>query len=257
MIFDTHMHTEISTDSEMKIDEAIKRARDLNIGIIITEHMDYLYPHKDMFVFDAGDYFTRYGKYRSEQVLLGVEIGMQMACLKENKELAVSYPFDYIIGSIHIVEGIDIYFEEFYRGRTKEEVYGRYFADMAECLTVHDFVHALGHIDYIARYARFSNPEIDYLEMQDSIDKVLEVAAARDLALEINTKRDYTKEVLASIVPIYKRFRELGGRLVTLGSDAHTAGGIGNQFKEALYIAEKAGLRPVYFKEGKAEYMKF
>ncbi|MCE5285684.1 MAG: histidinol phosphate phosphatase [Pelosinus sp.] len=256
MIFDTHMHTEFSSDSKMTIEQAILQAKALNVGIIITEHMDYQYPKPDMFVFDADDYLSRYARYRSSEVLLGIEIGMQSACLDENRRLVLNHSFDYVIGSIHVVDGIDIYYEDFYRGRSKYEVYESYFAAMAECLAAHDFVHSLGHIDYIARYARVEEPEISYLQFAASIDKVLKVAVERELAVEINTKREYSKAALASIIPIYQRFAELGGRLVTLGSDAHTASGIGNQFKQALTIADKCGLRPVYFKEGNPEYIK-
>lgn len=256
MMFDTHMHTEVSSDSKMTIEQAIARAKELNMGIILTEHMDYLYPQSDMFVFDAADYFDRYGKYRNSEVLLGIEIGMQEACLEKNRQLVLTHSFDYIIGSIHVVEGIDIYYEEFYRTRGIEEVYERYFTAMAECLSLYDFVHCLGHIDYIARYARFENPEINYSQFKPCIDKVLRVAIDKGLAIEINTKREYTKAVLASIVPIYQRFAELGGSLVTIGSDAHAASGIGNQFLDALRIADECGLRPVYFKEGKPEYIK-
>jgi histidinol-phosphatase (PHP family) len=256
MIFDTHMHTEISSDSKMTIEQAILQAKALNIGITLTEHMDYLYPRPEMFVFDAAEYFNRYGRYRSSEVLLGIEIGMQQACLEDNRKLVQSHPFDYVIGSIHVVEGIDIYYENFYHGRSKQEVYESYFAAMAECLAAYDFVHSLGHIDYIARYAKVEDPEINYLQFKESIDKVLAVAVERGLAVEINTKREYTKEALASIIPIYRRFAELGGKLVTFGSDAHVAEGIGNQFKQAIDIAEGCGLCPVYFKEGKPEYLK-
>ena len=53
MVFDTHLHTEISSDSEMKIDEAIKQAKALNLGLIITEHMDLFYPEDNKFIFDV------------------------------------------------------------------------------------------------------------------------------------------------------------------------------------------------------------
>jgi histidinol-phosphatase (PHP family) len=155
-----------------------------------------------------------------------------------------------------VVDGMDIYYDEFYHGRSKQEIYERYFAVMADCLAKHDFVHSLGHIDYIARYAKVDNPEIDYLQCKESIDNILKLAAERQIALEINTKREFTKEVLASNIPIYQRFFELGGRLVTIGSDAHAAEAIGKQFKEALGIADQCGLRPVYFKEGQPEYIK-
>jgi histidinol-phosphatase (PHP family) len=256
MIFDTHMHTVVSSDSKMTVEQAVSRAKELNIGITLTEHMDYLYPDTGKFVFDAAEYFSRYGEYQSATVLLGIELGMQPACLEENRRLVREHSFDYVIGSIHVVDGMDIYYDGFYSERGKAEAYERYFAAMAECLTTYNFVHSLGHIDYIARYARVKDPEIDYRQFKTSIDKILQVIIEREMALELNTKREYTGAVLASIVPIYKRFAELGGNMVTIGSDAHAASGIGNQFKLAITIAAECGLRPVYFKNGQPEYVK-
>ena len=256
MLFDSHMHTCFSTDSKMKMDEAVARAAELNIGIVITEHMDLAYPEPMAFVFDVEKYFKDYHKYRNENVLLGIEIGMRSDCLEENCRLVETYPFDYVIGSVHLVNNIDLYAPQFYLGRSKQEAYKEYFDAMKQCVTCYDGIHSLGHIDYISRYARFVDPEIYYHEFRDCIDNILTILAQKDKALEINTRRLSDKAVVENIMPIYKRFYELGGRLVTIGSDAHQVKDIGRDLQAGKEIAERAKLDVVYFKEGKPRYQR-
>lgn len=256
MLFDSHMHTCFSTDSKMKMDEAVARGRELDIGITITEHMDIAYPEPMSFIFDVEKYFVDYNTFRSEKVLLGIEIGMRSDCLEENCKLVEKYPFDYVIGSVHVIDNIDIYAAEFYHERNKKDVYEQYFKTMKQCVTCYDGIHSLGHIDYIARYARFKDPEVYYHEFKDYIDEVLVILAQKGKALEINTRRLGTKEAVEIIMPIYKRFYEVGGRLVTIGSDAHHVKDIGRGLDVGLEIAERSKLDVVYFKDGKPQYQK-
>ncbi|AIF50918.1 histidinol phosphate phosphatase [Pelosinus sp. UFO1] len=256
MLFDSHMHTCFSTDSKMKMDEAVARGRELDIGITITEHMDFAYPEPMSFIFDVEKYFADYNTFRSDKVLLGIEIGMRSDCLEENCKLVEKYPFDYVIGSVHVIDNIDIYAAEFYHERNKKDVYEHYFKTMKQCVTCYDGIHSLGHIDYIARYARFKDPEVYYHEFKDYIDEVLLIVAQKGKALEINTRRLGTKEAVEIIMPIYKRFYEVGGRLVTIGSDAHHVKDIGRGLDVGFEIAERSKLDIVYFKDGKPQYQK-
>lgn len=255
MLFDTHMHTRFSTDSTMDIEEAIARGRELDMGIILTEHLDLAYPKPEAFIFDIEDYFRKYSRYRTDRVLLGIEIGMRSELVRENGTVLAEYPFDFVIGSIHVIENIDIYEEHFYLGRSKREVYGQYFSSMLDCLTCYDFIDSLGHIDYIARYARFADPELHYSEFRDYFDQVLALVAAKEKALEINTRRFDRPETAAALLPVYRRFFELGGRLVTIGSDAHTPRDIGKHFPLALEIADRSGLRPVWYDSRQPHYV--
>ena len=256
MLFDSHMHTCFSTDSKMLIDEAVARGQELNIGITITEHMDISYPGPLSFIFDVDQYFSEYKKYRSDSVLLGIEIGMRSDCLDENCRLVETYPFDYVIGSVHVVDNVDIYTPEFYQGRNKQDVYRQYFDTMLQCVTCYDAIHSLGHIDYIARYARFADPEVYYSEFKEQIDEILTMLAHKGKALEINTRRLSSKETIEILMPIYKRFYEVGGQFVTIGSDAHRVTEVGRGLVEGLEIADRSKLKVVYFKDGQPQYVK-
>ena len=118
---------------------------------------------------------------------------------------------------------------------------------MIACLETYDFIHALGHIDYIARYARFSDQEVYYHEFPDQLDRILTLTAMGGKALEINTRRLDNKERIETILPIYRRFAELGGKLVTLGSDAHRAVDVGRRLTVAMDIARSCNLTAVRF----------
>ncbi|ERI92801.1 histidinol phosphate phosphatase HisJ family protein [Clostridiales bacterium oral taxon 876 str. F0540] len=256
MIFDSHLHTKFSTDSKMDIEDALRKAESLNIGLIITEHMDLKYPVKDNFLFNPEEYFNEYNKYRNSNTLLGIELGMRSDCVEENRQIIENFPFDYVIGSIHLVDTIDIFREDFYEGRSKKETYEQYFACMLECLKSHKFIDSLGHIDYISRYARYEDKEIYYEDFSEHIDEILKTAVTSNIPLEINSRRLRDKVSADNLIKIYKRFYELGGRQVTIGSDAHNAAAIGNNINIALEIADRCNLKPVYFKERKMEYMK-
>lgn len=252
MLFDTHMHTRFSTDSDMLLEDALARAQKLGIGITVTEHMDLAYPGEaEAFTFDIDSYFSAYDRYRSDSILLGIELGMRSDCLADNCRIAQENTFDYIIGSIHVVDNVDIYCSEFYHQRSKQETYNLYFDAMIACLREYDFIHALGHIDYICRYAKYPDTEIYYHEFKERIDEVLTLAARRNIALEINTRRLDSRERIDTILPIYRRYAELGGKMVTIGSDAHRESEVGRRLDVGMAIAEQCGLSAVRFAKGK------
>jgi histidinol-phosphatase (PHP family) len=254
-MFDTHMHTRFSTDSKMSIEAAIKKAEELNIGIIITEHMDLNFPDKDQFIFDPKQYFNEYSRYRSHKVLLGIELGMITDQVEENKKIIESYPFDYVIGSVHLVDNIDVLAEELYINRSKKDSYERYFKYMLDCIKTHNFVDSIGHIDYISRYSVYEDKEIYYEDFSEHIDEVLKAAIQAGKALELNTRRLGSSDAVNNLRKIYKRFYELGGRIITVGSDSHYENSIGFNFDTAKAIAESCNLKIVYFKERKPEYV--
>lgn len=256
-MFDSHIHTDFSTDSKMKISEAIEASERDGLNMIITEHMDLNYPIEGKFVFNPQKYFNEFKKYRNEKLLLGIEIGMIMDCIEQNKNIQSDYDFDYVIGSIHFIDDMDIFYDDLYKERSKNDAYSMYFNSMYECVNNYDFFDSLGHIDYIARYARYDDKEIYYDEFSNKIDEILKILAYREKSIEINTRRFKDPSAIKNLLTIYRRFRELGGKTVTIGSDAHTPSAIGYSIKTAIEIAEKCGLKIVYYKNRKPNYDKF
>ncbi|AVP63929.1 histidinol-phosphatase [Clostridium botulinum] len=255
-MFDTHLHTEFSTDSKMTIGEAIKASKDNNLGIIVTEHMDLGLKDENKFCFHVPSYFEQYNKYRSDKLLLGIELGMERDLIEEGKEVINSGEFDYVIGSIHLIDKIDLYLDEFYKDKSKGEAFHIYFKNMSYNLAQYDFVDSLGHIDYISRYASYEDPEISYDIFKEDIDEVLKVIVEKEKSMEINTRRLNDKRAATNLVKIYKRFYELGGRTVTLGSDSHNFKDIGNRLSLGKEIADYCNLKIVYYKNRRPEYDK-
>lgn len=257
-MFDTHIHTEVSTDSKMKLLDALKSAKEKGVSLILTEHMDIQGPIEEYghFTFDSEEYFKKYDGFRGDNLLLGMEMGMSPEFLKENKREEEKSPFDYVIGSVHVVNTIDIFREEFYAERTKKNAYEEYLEYMLRCLKQYDFIDSLGHIDYICRYATYEDPEIYYEEFSDYIDEILKVLIEKEKAMELNTRRLSTDKARESLINIYKRYKDLGGTYITIGSDSHKESAIAMNFNYALEIVEKCNLKQVYFKNRKIEYDK-
>lgn len=254
MIFDSHIHTTFSTDSNMNVIDAIKTAKVNNVGLIITDHMDLNYPKDIGFRFNPEEYFNEYEKFRDDTLLLGIEIGMSQDFKNENNILIEKYPFDQVIGSIHTINNQDIGYPSMYKNMSYDVILEKYFNEMVSCLLSHPEINTLGHIDYISRYAPVKDSEIHYNTYREYIDQVLKTCIATNTAMEINTRRIGNKAAFLNLKSIYSRYKELGGNYVTLGSDSHNLSSISNNFKEGLLLCELCELTPVYFKNRNPEF---
>ena len=256
MLFDSHTHTKFSADSEMNAKEAQAQAERLGLGLVFTEHLDADQPGpSDIdFTFDPHAYWQEYEPLRGEKLRLGVEVGMRAPTEEKSRAFVAQVPFDLVIGSLHFCEELDLYYPDFYEGKEKSEAWHIYFTDMERELRHHSWVDVLTHIDYICRTAPYENPELDYGTYQQDIEAVLRACIETDTVLELNTRRLSESRGLKELVPIYKRYHELGGKYVTLGSDAHQIDRIGSEFQRASEFAEQVNLRIVTFAGRRMEY---
>lgn len=253
MIIDTHIHTDFSTDSKMTIEEAMTSAKTKKLGLTLTEHYDLDYSEEG-FRCDIPEYFKAYEKYRSPELLLGIEIGLAPSTLAENEKVAKENPFDYVLGSIHGVNGRDIFQQYIYDDIPEILFYQQYYEYMLKCVQVYDQFDSLAHIDYIHRYVQFEDKEIRLNPYKDIIAEVITTLINKGKAIEINTRRLVNPASLQALLEVYKLYKDLGGQYVTIGSDSHTADAIGVNFKEAFYITQTLNLKPVYFKERQMQY---
>ena len=148
MIFDSHIHTKFSTDSNMDIKNAISTANSKNLGLIITDHMDMNFPGEKDFKFDLVDFFNTYEIYKSKNLKLGVELGLSENFLDQISKIPSSYDFDFILGSIHSINEKDIYYELLNNSHSKKEFFTEYFNTMLSCVKLYDCFDSLSHIDY-------------------------------------------------------------------------------------------------------------
>lgn len=253
-MFDTHMHTTpFSTDSQMKLDDLLRKKEESHLEIILTEHIDYDFPPPSYYDFDVEEYFSRYLPYRNESFLLGVEIGLMVSVQEKNKRLVQSYPFDMVIGSIHTVNGFDLYDVAYFQAFSdKASAYRAYLKTIYENLKDYEDFDTLGHIDYIVRSAPYKDPVLRWEEFPQYFSDILKILAEKEKSLEINTRLFGNKDAVEALSQILTQFVKVGGKTVTIGSDAHRAENAGAYLSEAYKLARGCGLTPVYYKERKA-----
>lgn len=252
---DCHMHTEFSTDSEAPVNEMIEAALSKGLSeICITDHYDKDYPPEPdvegpAFLFDPEKYFSKLGEMKRKYagqiaVRAGIEIGLQPHLGPFYRQLISEYPFDFVIGSVHLINGMDPYYGEVFEGKQDREVYREMFCLTLENLkAVQDF-DVLGHIDYVVRYGRKQAEEYSYAEFSDEIDAVLRKVLDMGKGIELNTGGfKYGLGFCNPHPDIIRRYRELGGEIITVGADAHSPEHVAFAFDRAEEILRDCGFR--------------
>lgn len=264
MLWDTHMHCAFSGDSdtapELMIESAIKKGLD---GICFTDHFDYDYPEEpESFLLDFPAYYkkimTLKEKYASSiSILWGVELGLQPHLSAMLTELLDTYPFDFVIGSSHVVHGQDPYFFAFFEGKTEKEAYTEYFVSILENIDAFSGFDVYGHIDYVVRYGPNRNADYSYAKYADVLDEILKKLISLGKGIEINTGG--LKYGLGHPNPceeIIKRYHELGGEIITLGADAHKPEHVAYDFEKVPGILRECGFSYyTIFKNRKPEFI--
>lgn len=251
---DYHMHTHHSGDSDAPMEDMIKSAIDRGLSsICITEHQDLDYPDiydvpADKFTLDTDAYQKELFYYKEKysdriNIQFGVEIGMQPQIVSENRDYVHSYPFDFIIASEHLVDKEDPYYPVFWDTVSHESAYNRFFDQTYENLTLFDDYDVLGHLDYINRYEPGEKNTYSYGLYKEKIDRILRHIIAHDKGLDLNTKvLSSNPQGMTNPHPdVLSRYRELGGRIITFGSDAHSPQNVGCGFERAREIALSCG----------------
>lgn len=251
MIFDTHMHSEFSFDSEMKAVEILEASKNQNIGTCLTEHVDL--DQENLPLINMNKYLEFYKKYKSDNFLVGIELGMSKINADKTINFANKYgkDLDMIIGSIHSLYNRDIFYLMRDIEVDKKKVYTDYLENILYCVKTFDYFDTLGHIDYISRYSTYEDKEVNFEEFKPLIDEIFKVLISKNKILELNTRRLDKKEAFSNLLKIYTRYKALGGKYVTIASDAHSQNAIGINFNKAIEILKQTGLTPVYFKNRK------
>lgn len=264
MICDCHLHTSFSSDSETDPELQLSRAVELGMKeICITDHEDYdAVSVSDegilTYLLDYDTYLDAMRKLKARwadriQLNIGLEFGLQMRILDYSREFRKKYwdQLDFVIGSNHFVDGLDVYYPVYFnknpdpdRKKAEEERTFHYFEKSLERVRAFDCFDSLGHLDYVVRYGPYRNRYYSYRKYADVIDAILEELIRKDKALEANTAG--FKYGLGEPNPcwdVLRRYRELGGTLLTIGSDAHVPGFIGYEFEKTASLLKECGFR--------------
>lgn len=259
---DYHVHTSFSGDSSVLPNVMIEHAIDRGIThLCLTDHMDYDYVDSDAcFEFDPEEYFRHLLSLKeiySDRIHLaiGIELGLQPYLSKKHHNLIFSHAFDFVIGSIHLVNQRDPYYPSFYEGRREEEAYLEYFQCALQNLKAYSNFDVFGHLDYVVRYGPNKNRDYSYRKYKELLDEILRALIKKDIGLEVNTGGfRYGLGAPNPCREIICRYRELGGKIVTLGSDAHEPGYLAYEFDKAAELLKACGFRSYYlFRSRKPE----
>lgn len=250
---DFHLHSSFSGDSRAPMEDMIQKGIELGFqSMCFTEHMDFDFPVSEdtpagTFTLNTDSYLYDLLKYRAAyqdkiQILFGVELGLQSYLVPEQAAYAASYPFDFIIGSSHLCSGKDPYSRSFWEGRTEEEACREYFTSIIENLETFTDFDVYGHLDYAVRYAPDKDKNYTYEKYQDLFDRILELLLESGIGLEVNTGGvSHGLKELHPCTKILKRYRQLGGEIVTIGSDAHRPEDLGRSFVRAEAVLRECG----------------
>jgi len=245
-LHDYHIHTHHSCDASTSMHAACKKAAEIGLPEIgFTDHYD-LKPEDPCFnYFNAEAYWSELRSVRRDlendlTIRAGIEVGEGHLYAQGINATLSTYPWDYVLGSLHWV-GEEIVFGSRYFRRSEEEAYRTYFHELLKLVQLGDF-DILAHLDVVKRAGCSHYGAFEPRRYEREIRAVLAVLVQRGLALEVNSKTLRTP--VGDISPpllVLQWFREEGGVWITLGSDSHQAETIGAGIHEAVRLAQQAG----------------
>jgi len=224
-----------------------QQAIDLGLEqIAFTEHVDFMPLDMGYGFFQPEAYFGEIGRCRELfgehlAILAAAEVGEFHRYRPEIDKLLASCDFDLVMGSLHWV-GDQIVFEELYFARRPgEQAYRDYFVELERMCRAGGF-DVLGHLDIVKRYGFELNGGYDVTKYEDAIRPVLEALVRNNIALEINASTLHRPVKQASPdLTVLQWYRDLGGELLTVGSDAHSPDQLSSGASLALELAQAAG----------------
>ena len=254
MIVDLHLHSGFSFDSSEKYENYLSEARRRGESILgFSEHYDLDAIRdgaQDISLADISAYRDKILRLRHgfNDVLFGIEFGYRASVLNEYRALIDKYDFDYVINSVHSLEGRgDCYHNSFFDGKPLEESYRDYLNAVYESVTADWDYQIVGHIGYASRYRKGGNVRITYNAFSDIFDKILTEIIRRDKCLEVNTSTGVSGSAFLPDEDILRRYIALGGRKLSFGSDAHSADKYLKRSAETAEMLKRLGVHTLYY----------
>ncbi len=265
---DYHIHTEFSDDSREPMQNQIERAIEIGLDeICFTDHIDYGIK-KDWdegnITFRGGDgmssdpsqmdpcanvnYPEYFGKilrmkeiYKGKiTIRQGLEFGIQTITIPQYEKLWDRYGdiLDFTLLSMHQVNNLEFWTQDFQRGKTQKEYNEEYYREIYEVQKVFKHYSVLAHLDLLVRYDL--QGIYPFENVKDMIAEILKLAIADGKGIEINTSSwHYGLSDTQPSRAILKLYKDLGGKIVTIGSDAHNTTYLGDHLDDAMKILKE------------------
>lgn len=259
-LFDAHNHCQFSFDGKKTtVELSSKAAYEAGLGgIVFTDHCDLFVPQEVIEaegehpqIFDITQQQAEIDRVQdcygeSLRILKGIEIGMYDKTLSQARKLLKENDFDQVIGSIHYLQESDPYYGGFFSGKEWKEAYGTYLQTIYnQAKGLGDF-DLIGHYDYVARYAPYPQDCITYRDFSDIFDSLFRFLIENGKGLELNTKSCAGGRRGRQVVRdhnVLLRYKELGGEIISLGSDSHSPTHVAEGFKYHADLLRSLGFR--------------
>lgn len=282
MLVDYHVHSEFSDDSEYEMEQVVKDAISKGLSeICFTDHVDYGIkkdwdapgglekrpggPGEPEWMYlsnvDYPKYFEKI-KYLQEKykdqitIKKGLEFGMQVHTIEDYEKLYAKYDFDFILMSIHQIKNKEFWTGEYQAGKTQQEYNEEYYQEMLELVKKYKNYSCLAHMDLIVRY----DPAgvYPFEKLKPVITEILKQVIKDGKGIELNTSfHRYNLKDSQPSRAILNLYKELGGTIITIGSDSHKESHLGAYVDEAQEILKEVGfeyyctfekMKPIYHK---------
>ncbi|MEG1997102.1 MAG: histidinol-phosphatase HisJ family protein, partial [Clostridiales bacterium] len=225
--YDYHVHSTISFDARVSLFEVCRAAVRIGAaGITFTEHVEFTRADEKGRIPDFGAYRRQIAAARESfpqlEIGMGLEIGMYAGRKGEIEDIVGGGDWDFVLASLHTVGGLCAYNNDFTRGKDKQYAFRQYFDALYQIIEEIPCFDVAAHLDMIRRNNSVEDRSLNYADYADSLDAILKLLIHREQGLEVNTAG--WRFGLGAPHPhgsILHRYKELGGKIVTCGSDSH------------------------------------
>ncbi len=261
---DYHIHTEFSDDSTETMEAQTWRGIELGLSeICFTDHVDYGIKrdwddvagvvwekrtengetyHTALANVDYPKYFEKIERLREAYrgriaIKAGLEFGIQSHRVFEYEKLFERYAkkLDFVLFSMHQVSDKEFWTGDFQRGRTQKEYNEEYYEEILRTQKLFKNYSVLAHLDLIVRYDEAG--VYPFEKVKDIVAEILRQAIKDGKGIELNTSSwKYGLKDTQPSRAILKLYRDLGGTIITIGSDAHKKEYLGDHFDDAISI---------------------
>lgn len=269
MLCDYHVHTQFSDDSAYPMEQVVKDAISLGLNeLCFTDHVDYgikvdwdsgeeirtgyegnLLANVDYpkYLSDIASLRERYGARITLKT--GLEFGVQTHTVPRYEALLRKYPLDFVLLSVHQVEDKEFWTQEFQAGRTQKEYNERYYEELLALTNTYQGYSVLAHLDLIVRYDGAG--VYPFEKVKPLVAEILRAAIAHGKGMELNTS--FHRYGLSDSTPsraILELYRDLGGEILTIGSDSHKPAHLGAYLREGKEYLKSLGFKQFCTFEG-------
>ena len=252
---DYHLHSNVSFDGRVPIREMCQEAINRGLlGLTFTEHWELGYQNS-RFTFNIEEYKKQIEDARGEfpdfEIGMGIELGLSSFHQEEAQKIS-QHGWDFIIGSCHNIDGVNVSGGDYGMGKSKKECYGGYLRELCRIIKENPVFDVVGHLDLPRRDANYTNRDLLYKDFSDEIDALFAEIIPLGIGIELNTAGwRYGLDAAQPHISVLKRYRQMGGEIITCGSDRHTFASIGHRLGDAYDILRAAGFKYVSLFKGR------